>query len=496
MTKSVLIIGGGIAGLSCGCYAAMNGYRTKVLEMHTKPGGVCTAWQRKGYTFDGCIHWLMGSSPDSGMNRLWRELGVTLGRRFVDPPEHRRYEEDGRSLSLFTDLARLRAHLLEVAPEDAPLIHELCRAIDKLGALEMPLDEPWTWSGLTARLRMLPALGSFQRYSRMPISAVSARVKTPFLRRALQALFSLDEAPVSAFLMGLAVQCRKNAGYPLGGSLAFAQAMAQRCASLGGELLYGARVSKILVERGRAVGVRTEDGKELRADHVVSAADGFTTIFKMLDGKFIDDQLRSLYRGGMPTFEPLVQVSLGLRRVLDLPPAVVFPLPRPIAVGANTHRHLTLRNLACDPALAPPGCSTATTTLTTDYESWTTLRGEPERYRAEKQRIGDEVVERLEQKWPGLAKDVEVIDVATPATWERYTGNWRASYEGWMMTTKTMGHVLSGGLPKRLPGLGGFSMIGQWTTVGGGVPPAAKDGRDEIRRLCRMDGRKFVALEA
>jgi phytoene dehydrogenase-like protein len=86
--------------------------------------------------------------------------------------------------------------------------------------------------------------------------------------------------------------------------------------------------------------------------------------------------------------------------------------------------------------------------------------------------------------------------VATPVTWERYTGNWRASYEGWMMTTQTMEKVVRGGLPTRLPGLRGFSMIGQWTTIGGGVPPAAKDGRDAIKRLCRQDGRRFVTTEA
>jgi phytoene dehydrogenase-like protein len=140
------------------------------------------------------------------MNRLWRELGVAQ-RRFLDPAEYRRYEEDGRALSLFTDLPRLEAHLLELAPEDARLIRELCRAIDTLGALEMPLDDPWTWGGFTQYVRMLTVLGSFRRDSRMSTAEVSARIRNPFFRRAFQALFSVPEAPVSALLMGLAVQC-------------------------------------------------------------------------------------------------------------------------------------------------------------------------------------------------------------------------------------------------------------------------------------------------
>src|SRR3989304_2375133 len=52
-TQSIIIIGAGIAGLSAGCYGQMNGYKTRIFELHDKPGGLCTAWKRKGYTFDG-----------------------------------------------------------------------------------------------------------------------------------------------------------------------------------------------------------------------------------------------------------------------------------------------------------------------------------------------------------------------------------------------------------------------------------------------------------
>ena len=67
MTQSILIIGAGIAGLSAGCYGQINGYKTQIFELHDKPGGLCTAWKRSGrsssggYTFDGCIEWLVGS---------------------------------------------------------------------------------------------------------------------------------------------------------------------------------------------------------------------------------------------------------------------------------------------------------------------------------------------------------------------------------------------------------------------------------------------------
>ena len=61
--KTIAIVGAGMAGLAAGCYAQMNGYKTTIFEWHYKPGGLCTAWKRNGYTIDGCIHWLVGSKP-------------------------------------------------------------------------------------------------------------------------------------------------------------------------------------------------------------------------------------------------------------------------------------------------------------------------------------------------------------------------------------------------------------------------------------------------
>jgi phytoene dehydrogenase-like protein len=83
MTQSIIIIGGGIAGLSAGCYAQMNGYQTRIFELHDKPGGLCTSWKRKGYTFDGCIEWLTGTTPGTAVNRIWHELGAAQGRKFI-----------------------------------------------------------------------------------------------------------------------------------------------------------------------------------------------------------------------------------------------------------------------------------------------------------------------------------------------------------------------------------------------------------------------------
>ena len=94
--RSVIIIGAGIAGLTAGCYAQMNGYETRIFEQHDIPGGLCTSWKRKEYLFDGCIHWLLGTRTGQ-FNQFYQELGALEGRRFVDHEEFLRIEGNGNN---------------------------------------------------------------------------------------------------------------------------------------------------------------------------------------------------------------------------------------------------------------------------------------------------------------------------------------------------------------------------------------------------------------
>jgi phytoene dehydrogenase-like protein len=81
LEKSIIIIGAGVAGLAAGCYAQMNGYRSQIFELHDIPGGLCTAWERKGYLVDGCIHYLFGSAPGQPFNQVWQAYpGIRIGR--------------------------------------------------------------------------------------------------------------------------------------------------------------------------------------------------------------------------------------------------------------------------------------------------------------------------------------------------------------------------------------------------------------------------------
>jgi phytoene dehydrogenase-like protein len=107
---------------------------------------------------------------------------------------------------------------------------------------------------------------------------------------------------------------------------------------------------------------------------------------------------------------------------------------------------------------------------------------------AKKQALADAVIARLEKRFPGIVDQIEVVDVATPVTYERYTGNWQGSYMGWADTTETMLKTMD----RTLPGLGHFYMAGQWVHPGGGVPGAVTSGRHVMQVICKKDKKPFV----
>lgn len=116
-------------------------------------------------------------------------------------------------------------------------------------------------------------------------------------------------------------------------------------------------------------------------------------------------------------------------------------------------------------------------------------------YDTEQLQVADILLDFLETRYPGIRADVEVKDVATPLSYERYTGNWLGSTCGWLLTDKTM-LMMVRGMKKTLPGLKNFYMAGQWVEPGGSVPIVAMSGRNVIQQICRQDRKAFITAVA
>ncbi|UCB46692.1 MAG: NAD(P)/FAD-dependent oxidoreductase [Spirochaetota bacterium] len=499
MEKSIIIVGAGMAGLSAGCYSQMNGYRTQIFEMHTTPGGVCTTWKRRGYKIDGCIHWLTGTKSGTDFFPIWEELGVMQRCSMIEHEEYARIEgKDGKVFIVYCDINRLDQHMKELAPEDKDVIEEFTNGIRKMTHFPIPWEKaPELYSPMD-RLRimrkMLPYMEFWRKWGEITIQDVAQRFKNPFMHEAFPFIFNLEnppDFPIMAVMKTFAWMDQKTASYPAGGSLELARTVEKRYLDLGGEIHYKSRVVKILVENDRAVGVKLADGSEHRSDIVISAADGHTTIFNMLNGKYINGKIRGYY-DKLTLFSPLIYVGLGVARSFEEIPHTVtgidFPFDEPVVIGEKERSRLSVQFYAFDPTLAPAGKTFVRVHFASDYDYWKKLKQGPERYEEEKEQIADKVVALLDRRFPGLAAKVEMRDVATPLTWVRYTGNWRGSFQGWIETTNTLRLRMS----QNLPGLKNFYMAGQWVQPGGSLPSVAMSGRNVTQIICKYDKKPFT----
>src|SRR4030042_3061067 len=153
MEKRMVIIGAGVAGLSTGIYAQMNGYKTTIYEMHDIPGGLCTAWKRKGYTFDISMHMLVGSNSGP-FKRMWQELGVLKNRKFFYHDMSARIECNGKRLDICADPQRVEDQMMALSPADAGLIKEFIRLLSAKSIANLASLKPAEMFGLIDNIKM------------------------------------------------------------------------------------------------------------------------------------------------------------------------------------------------------------------------------------------------------------------------------------------------------------------------------------------------------
>jgi len=283
--------------------------------------------------------------------------------------------------------------------------------------------------------------------------------------------------------------------WPVGGADELAKSIERRYLSLRGKVHYRSRVEKILVENDKAVGIRLADGSEHRADIIISNADGRKTILDMLDGKYMNETVRG-YCTPLSDETPFaVNVCLGINRDLSSEPSsLVLLLDQPVTIANHKYESIEAQVYGFDRSMAPAGKGTIKVELTASYAYWRQLyNADREKYKQEKQKVAEQVIEILESRFHGIKNQVEVVDVYTLATWERYMGG----TQGWFnLPNRKLDFSMREDLSDKkfkttLPGLSNFYLVGIWATAMGSLAHNAKSGKTIIQRICKQDGEVF-----
>lgn len=491
--ERILIIGGGIAGLTAGIYAQKSGFESVIFEKHSILGGECTGWDRNGYHIDGCIHWLTGTKEGDVLNKLWKQVGALENVDIYNGDTFMTIEYQNKQINIYRDLNLLRDHFLEISPEDKSEIDKFIACIRTLESAGIPAEKPFDMMNIWEILKYgisMKDIGKIEKeLSKKTIEEYCSKFKSPLIRKALTSLLPA-KYNASSLMFSLATFTGGNGGWPAGGSRAMAQRMEKKYLELGGKVKTNTEVQEIIIENGAAKALKTRDGSIESGTYIVPACDSHITLKKLLKGRYTDKELDKRYADSTNNpIESCVYISLAVDADLkDYPEKLIFETA-PITCGSRTYHELFIHHYCHEP-FAPEGKSIITCSLSTeetDYLYWKTLKQDQTKYKEEKTNLANKVIAGIEERFKELKGKIAILDVATPVTYERYCG----AYQGaWMsfMTTPTSERMMHSG---KIKGIENLYMTGQWLLPPGGLPVALITGKWTIQRICKKEKLAF-----
>lgn len=491
MTKKLIVIGAGISGLTAGIYAKKSGFDVTIIEQHTIPGGMCTGWKRKGYMFDGAMHWLTGSATGTLLNQLWREVGAlndTIKIRYDDP--FRCVEHHGKLIYLYRDLNKTQQHFNEIAPQDTKMTQKFVSDVKKFSNIQAPVSDIKGVKTQTPRkmsagtmLKMATALPVMNKLTKMSAKEYIDQFQSSAIRSVLNSIVPDNYSAVS-IIFTIATLATGDGGYPDGGSLALAKRMADTYTDLGGKIIFGTKVDKVVSNNGTATGVRV-NGEVIPADAIIITQEIIAASKQLFDQPPKDEWIAKIERETKPA--ACCFISLGIKASLKETPS--FDLDKPIKCGGFEYKTLSFNNYYGYKGYAPEGCTALTVFLGGDsYDFWKKARDEG-RYETEKQAVANQVINAMIKKYPHLEDKFEVIDVATPLTYERYTGSSKGSW----MSVMEKGTPSMNVCPCVLEDVKGVFFAGHRTMIPGGMPTALTSGRTAAQMVCRQFDTTFIS---
>lgn len=287
-SSSVIIIGSGIGGLATACLLAEQGYRVQVFEKNEQLGGRVSVFEAEGFRFDMGPSWyLMPDIFEHFFELLGERVEDHLTLQKLDPSYRVFFQDTGTHVDLCSDLKRDRETFERLEPGSFARLNdyldraEMAYMISKRSFLYKNYDK---WSDLLT----WEALRHGRRLS--VFSTMDAYVKRFFKTDALQKIMEYQlvflgsspyNTPALYSLMNY-IDFKMGVFYPKGGIYEIVRALVEMGKKRGVTYEVNAPVARILVNQGRAVGIRLEDGREVMSDIIISNADLHHTDTRLL----------------------------------------------------------------------------------------------------------------------------------------------------------------------------------------------------------------------
>ncbi len=476
----IIIIGAGVGGLTCGALLAQKGLKVLIVEKNRKVGGCCTSFRRKGFTFDVSVQ-SIGECHRGG--RIWRLLDCLelLDKiQFIRLEPAREYHFPDRKIRQYSDLASHIDHLSSQFPKESKGISGVYSTFGQLFKEMSEMPPSLDWFDTKAFRSRYPLYSRWK--DRTLQDLLDQFIIDPKLKAVLSVRSSYGLMPpqwISLVAMSsLEMSYFEGGVYCVKGSVErLPRLLMEKAIQLGGQVLTGQEVTRILVEGKRAFGIRTSNGAEYIGRIIVSNGDATMTFNRLVDRGVLSPRFLSRLQGMKPSLSYYISY-VGIEGALDeeltcanneiffdydllreyealskgqLPPDPSFYLLAPSLVN---------------PDHAGKGLSTLCLSFKVPYaysRNWgNVVRGN----------LSQHLLDKASKMIPNLRDRIVVMADSTPATIERMTNNrWGAAY-GWAQYPRQAGiYRLNRATP-----IENLYLAGHWTSPGGGISAVVASG--------------------
>ncbi len=515
----IAIIGAGISGLTAAAIAGRFGLKCCIIEKEPNAGGYLAGFSRKGFHFDTAIHWLNQCNKDEMAGRIFSLIGSD-SPAILNMQNIHRFKGDSYDYLLSNNPNELKEKLILDFPHEKKGIEKFFKAAEKIGRGSLRYAKLFrTEESMSLfeksffKIKLLRFVIPLIKYIFHSGDRVPKGLNKFFKDKNLQKLYSSEKDLLSCLFP---IAWAYNDGYQIpkkGGARVFIQWLTHVNKKLDNKLILNAEVKKLNLRNKKCESVSfKKDGKEynIKSKFIISTNDIETLYTKMIPDGIVSDKFKSKLNNAV-LYSSAFTVSLAL----DCPTEDLGIHQELISItkeGIKRSEHdggdphisdiSVLAPSARDKSLTPEGKGLITLYIPAyiDYKNyWLTekdnngnfIRGE--KYKKLKNEVADIIIDRVENTLAiNLRNHIEFMDISTPITYYRYTGN----KNGTMMGARPGKENMQAGIAHHQTPVKNLILGGHWADLGGGVPICAKAAINSVILVLKQDKTESFKLLA
>lgn len=477
--RKVVVIGGGIAGLSVSIELLQSGYEVSLLEKNESLGGLCSGYFVDGYYVDACLHWLLGTKKGNQLYKLWTNVGAfSSDTKMISLPTFGSFEYEGTTITFYRNLKKSEEEWIKISPIDKRAIKNFFALVKDIGSVINQSMSNKAKSILSI-VATLPHSAQILKSMKQSREDYAKKFKHPAIRFAIENALT-GYSNMFFFFDAYGLFTKGNADIPEGGALEMVNRMKNKFISLGGKLFTKTTVKKIVVEEGKVKEVQTNIGPFL-PDVVVSAVDPNYTVNTLLKNEYrlrLYDYLNKNIKKHTTSscYNLYVTVEDELKD-FDVPTGIHID---PLKVGKNKTEFLLLRPYTFDECFKKDNKTVLSIFVNQNEDDYYYFkRMAKDKYVKETQRINENIIEILETKYPELKGKIKYLTHFGPIELHNRTNTSYGAIQSYSFTKKGFFYHHNG----RIQGISNLYLCSQWNRSIGGTPTALLSAHEIAKKI-------------